>query len=132
MEPQKIEIDIKAVPKGRPRWDKRGFMYTPSKTRKYEKLLKNILTQQWFNKLGQKTLSKNNAIKLTISFEFTRPPSVKRKHHTVKSDLDNYLKSLLDCMNKIIFEDDSMIIEISAKKKYLDRDRITLEIEVVE
>ncbi len=38
--------------------------------------------------------------------------------HTKKPDIDNLQKFVLDCLNKLAFEDDSQIIEIRAKKIY--------------
>lgn len=39
-------------------------------------------------------------------------------HHTVKPDIDNLSKMLLDCLNGIVFDDDAQVVEITAKKKY--------------
>lgn len=38
--------------------------------------------------------------------------------HNCKPDLDNLIKFYLDCMNKIIFNDDAKVIHISAQKIY--------------
>lgn len=38
--------------------------------------------------------------------------------HCCKPDLDNLIKLQLDCLNKIVFEDDAQICEIRAKKIY--------------
>ncbi len=38
--------------------------------------------------------------------------------HTKKPDIDNLQKFILDCMNKLVFEDDSQVCEIRAKKIY--------------
>ena len=35
-----------------------------------------------------------------------------------KPDIDNLIKFILDCLNEILFDDDSQIVEISARKIY--------------
>jgi Holliday junction resolvase RusA-like endonuclease len=41
--------------------------------------------------------------------------------HVKKPDLDNLNKFYMDCMNKIVFNDDSQIVEIRAKKIYSNK-----------
>ena len=41
--------------------------------------------------------------------------------HTKKPDLDNMCKFILDCLNKLAFDDDSQIVEIRAKKIYSNK-----------
>lgn len=55
---------------------------------------------------------------MLIVFTIKKPKSVKRNYPTVKPDVDNFLKSLLDALNQIAYEDDAQIIEINASKKY--------------
>lgn len=38
--------------------------------------------------------------------------------HTFRPDLDNLLKMVLDCANKILYNDDAQIVEIVTKKIY--------------
>lgn len=38
--------------------------------------------------------------------------------HIKKPDLDNLQKFILDCLNKLVFHDDSQVCEIKAKKIY--------------
>lgn len=129
-----IEILIKAVPKGRPRsviinGSIRNL--TPKKTREFEKQMRLTLASWWFSKLGNKTISKSNAMSLNITFEFIKPPSVrKRIYPTVKPDLSNLIRSTEDAMSKIVFEDDAQVVEIFAKKKYGLKESIKIEIEI--
>ena len=41
-------------------------------------------------------------------------------YNTKKSDIDNYIKYYLDCMNKICYKDDAQIVNIKATKSYVD------------
>jgi len=66
----------------------------------------------------------------SIKFEFYMPipqswSEKKRQNahlqkipHTVKPDIDNLSKFYLDCMNKIIYHDDSQITNLLAQKSY--------------
>ena len=38
--------------------------------------------------------------------------------HVKRPDLDNYLKASLDCMNEIVYKDDSQIYKLTASKQY--------------
>ena len=56
---------------------------------------------------------------LQVAFYLRRPKSVKRKFHETKPDLDNLLKPLLDCLQKMnVFKNDSQIFSIHAVKFY--------------
>jgi Holliday junction resolvase RusA-like endonuclease len=44
----------------------------------------------------------------------------------VGADLDNYIKSLLDGVQGVVFDNDAQVIEISASKKYSNEGAITL------
>lgn len=62
-------------------------------------------------------------------FYFHRPKTVKREQPTVKPDLDNCIKSILDGLNphqetygitKGAWADDGQVVEIHAVKRYTD------------
>lgn len=48
--------------------------------------------------------------------------------HTKKPDLDNLIKFILDCLNKLAFDDDSQIVEIRAKKIYSTKPGTTVRL----
>lgn len=64
------------------------------------------------------------AFDLTINFYCYRPPSMRslaeedlnKIPHTRKPDLDNLIKYILDCGNKILWHDDAEICKITAAK----------------
>jgi len=45
--------------------------------------------------------------------------------HQQRPDIDNYVKFYMDCMNKVVYLDDSQVIELSAKKIYNDKESFT-------
>jgi Holliday junction resolvase RusA-like endonuclease len=47
---------------------------------------------------------------------------------TVKPDIDNKIKLILDAMNGIVWEDDNQIVELNAKEYYSDDPRIEAKI----
>lgn len=42
-------------------------------------------------------------------------------HHIKRPDIDNLQKFLLDCINKLVIEDDSQVVELRARKVYSGR-----------
>ncbi|NUF99164.1 RusA family crossover junction endodeoxyribonuclease [Lactobacillus mellis] len=47
---------------------------------------------------------------------------------TVKPDIDNYVKAILDALNGLAFKDDSQIAVLYARKIYSDKPRTEIEI----
>lgn len=84
-----------------------------------EPLTGPLKVELWFYRPVQKSLSKKErSLRLTGAH---RP--------TVKSDVDNYIKSTLDGLNGLLWEDDRQIVDIIAHKYYSDRPRIEIELE---
>ena len=117
------------VSKARPRVTRGGkHTYTPSTSKAYETLvaLKAKEAMQ-----GRKPIE--GAIVLDVEFILKRPKShyrtngdIKPKYldagyaHTKRPDLDNFLKSVLDGCNEIVFKDDSQVYSITVGKWYVD------------
>ena len=70
-------------------------------------------------------------VELSLAFFFPRPKShygtgknselVKASapvHHAQKPDIDNVIKSTLDAMNGILYEDDKQVIQLRAEKRW--------------
>jgi hypothetical protein len=87
-DPVTVIINCAPVAKARPRMTRRGFVYTPAATRKFEAHGRCA-----------------DAITGHI-----RPTS--------RPDVDNYLKAILDAINTIVVADDAQIVEVYAKKKF--------------
>ena len=46
-------------------------------------------------------------------------------YHTKRPDVDNFVEFYMDCMNKLVYLDDSQVIELSATKEYDDKESYT-------
>ena len=120
-DPVTVIINGEPVAKGRPRMTRRGFVYTPAATRKFVGRLSAQLAMD-----GRPPIDAPVRIELLI--ELPVPASwSKRKtadaitggiRPTSRPDTDNYIKSALDAINSIVIADDSLAVEIHAKKKF--------------
>lgn len=75
-----------------------------------------------------------DAISVKVTFFLSKPKSCsKRVFPNVKPDIDNFCKSFLDGCNGVIWEDDSLICELIARKEYSTYGGfIVLEIQPIE
>jgi Holliday junction resolvase RusA-like endonuclease len=114
------------VPKGRPRFSTRGkfpVAYTPEKTKNYESDVGMMAKAA----MGASE-PLEGALEAFIYVTFPVPASYSKKRtetcligqekHTKKPDLDNVIKSVIDGMDKIVFENDSQITSIHSTKVY--------------
>ncbi len=91
---------------------KRGSCYTPGKTREFERTLKMLATKAYQDKPLE------IALKIDIWCFLKRPPTVKRKFPSVKPDGDNFIKSICDSLNGILWRDDAQLVDINFQKRY--------------
>lgn len=114
----RVEFNIEPVPKGRPRHVAFGGhtrTLTPKKTRVFEKYVKRSASVQWTDE------PLSGPVFVQVFFTIPRPKSVsekKRPYPIVGSDLDNYIKSVLDACNGVLWDDDKQIVSIKAEKSY--------------
>jgi Holliday junction resolvase RusA-like endonuclease len=109
--------------KGRPRMTRRGFAYTPAKTRKYE-AHGRLAAQQAMN--GQPPIAVPVRAEVTIELPVPASWSGKRREAalrgeirpTSRPDADNYVKAALDAVNAIVVADDSLVVDLVVTKKY--------------
>jgi Holliday junction resolvase RusA-like endonuclease len=122
-EPVTVIIAGPAVAKGRPRMTRRGFMYTPAATRKYE-AHDRLAAQSAMN--GRPPIAV--PVRLVVLIELPVPASWSGRKRvaaitgdirpTTRPDLDNYAKAATDALNGIVVADDSLIVELDARKRY--------------
>lgn len=114
---------FKPVPKGRPRFTRKGFAYTPDKTRKYEKDIAEFYSEHCNDFY-------DGAIKVNLIFNMPIPKSITKKirnaiitgeiKYIKKPDADNLCKAFTDALNGIAFADDSLITKLCMEKRYSD------------
>ena len=111
--------------KGRPRFSRAGAFvktYTDAETKAYEELVAFSAKRA----MGS-SLPLNTALDAFLYFSIPVPKSYSKKRLQVclsglerpfKKDLDNLCKSVLDGMNKIVYEDDGQIVALHCTKVY--------------
>ena len=108
----------------------RGFVYDPSS--KDKKIAIQQIKEQFTGK------PYTDALKIRFVFHIKRPKAHFRTgkysnelkktapvYHTKRPDVDNYVKFYMDCMNNVVYLDDSQVIDIYAKKEYDDKESYT-------
>ena len=130
----RVDFTIHTAPvsKQRPRLGKGGCVYTPSKTKVFE----NIVALSY----GNRPSFDDKYIRIRLKFKFEVPKSYTKKKRLeaiegkirpTKGDIDNYIKAVLDGLNKKAWEDDRHIIGILAEKEYANESYIEVSIETV-
>lgn len=126
----KLRID-NCIAQKRHRHTKRGMVYDPSSKDK------KIAIQQIKEQFDCKPFT--SALRIKFRFYIKRPKAHFRTGKYANElkktapffpigrigDLDNFVKFYMDCMNKLVYLDDSQVIEIYAKKEYDDKESYT-------
>lgn len=128
MENVSFVVDGRPVGKARPRWV-RGHMYTPESTREYEKKIRECYEQS-----GGKKFPEDCYIGVHVICYYPIPKSAPKKklmdmrqgvlRPAVKPDIDNVLKTVLDGLNGVAYEDDKQVVRCSISKHYGDHPMI--------
>ena len=131
-----LKINIEPVAKGRPRFTRNGRTYTPQKTRDYERRVRGAFLEA--NKETMPVYPRDVALEVEAVFAKSVPKSYTKKirelclsgkmQPTVKADLDNYLKAVLDAINGLAFEDDAQIVRIKSEKIYAEEPYVEIKI----
>jgi Holliday junction resolvase RusA-like endonuclease len=130
----RVDFTIHTAPvsKQRPRLGKGGCVYTPSKTKVFE----NIVALSY----GNRPSFDDKYIRIRLKFKFEVPKSYSKKRRLealegkirpTKADIDNYIKAVLDGLNKKAWKDDRYIVGILAEKEYSEKSCIEVSIETV-
>lgn len=124
-------IKSKPIAKQRPRFSKKNnSVYTPTQTKIFENIVKFCYGNNYFYD--------KEYIKVSILFKFEIPKSYSKKKHLeaikreirpTKADIDNYIKAVLDGLNKIAYSDDRYIYKVEAEKVFAKESEIIVTIE---
>jgi Holliday junction resolvase RusA-like endonuclease len=109
-----IFIEMKPIPKGRPRMTRRGRVFTPQTTIDAETIVREAWTGPCYE--GDVSLvcqfTKEN-VTLTVS-EISEGTLTKS---TLRGDIDNYVKLLMDGLNGVAWQDDKQVKLLIATKE---------------
>lgn len=128
----KFIVPGKPQGKARPRFNTyTGRTYTPSKTGAYEKLIALC-----FKQAGGKKLSGAIEIKIDCFYQIAKSHTKATKalmekgeiQATIKPDLDNIAKAVLDALNGLAFDDDKQVVRLEISKRYDHEARVEVEI----
>lgn len=117
--PAPLTIRIPGAPrgKGRPRFMRIGNgvrTYTDQETAAYENLVAIAARAELMGEPGFE-----GAVRLSVVATFPRPKTCKRAQPSVRPDLDNVVKAILDGLNQSgIWRDDAQVCELTATKAY--------------
>jgi Holliday junction resolvase RusA-like endonuclease len=128
-----IVIGGEPVAKGRPRVTRRGFVYTPAATRKYEahgRLAAQLAMD------GRSPITVPVRVEIAVDLPVPASWSTKRRdaalrgevRPTTRPDADNFVKAALDAVNAIVVTDDALVVELIATKKYAAVPQLTITI----
>ena len=133
----KITIMGEPIAQGRPRFSKRGantVVYDPPKSKAYKNKIKKELESITIEPFIE-------PIRACFNIYVPIPKSYTKKQRRLieegslqpgkKPDLSNYIKLIEDAANGVLYTDDSLIVEITAKKVYSEEPRIELSLEAV-
>ena len=131
-----MRIYITPTTKERPRFNtSTGRAFTTNKTRDFEEALRWEYVKNNGKNYGE------NFIEVDLVFAFMPPKSWSKKKvsealegriRPTKSDIDNYIKSVLDSLNTVAYSDDRYVYKVSAMKKYDIEDYIEINIKEME
>lgn len=120
--------------KGRPRFTRRGGVYTPERTAHYEAYVRLCYEQQC-----GKRFSDNAQIRLDVIAYFKIPDNVSKKRRAkmlageirpaIKPDGDNIQKIIADALNGAAYKDDNAIVDWRCEKLYAEVAGVFVKIE---
>ena len=131
----KLVFEIEPVEQARPRATRMGRgirLYDPKKVSVYKKQLAMMCQFQY------KQAPLTGPLKVELNFFRHVQSSLSKKERAlrlsgshrpvVKPDTDNYIKSTLDGLNGLLWEDDNQIVDLVAHKYYSDKPRVEIEV----
>ncbi|WP_405103081.1 RusA family crossover junction endodeoxyribonuclease [Oceanobacillus sp. FSL H7-0719] len=127
------------IPQGRPRAGRNGrkiVMYDPKESKDYKEYVSLIAKQHAPKTALEGPLSVRVKIYREIPKSTTKKDraliSEGNKRPITKPDTDNYVKSVLDALNGIIFKDDSQVTDLYASKFYSDDPRVEVHVQEID
>ena len=133
----KFNVIGKIQPKQRPRFVRRGAYiqtYTPEATLKYQKLVADSYLMEYGN---IKPLTGALIVEIGAFFNVPKSYSKKRRRELYgkpnvqhNGDIDNVAKSILDGLNGVAWDDDTIVYDLHITKWYVLNDEDPERVEV--
>jgi len=100
--------------KQRPRHTKTGVTYTPYQTREHEQALRLLMRSHYRGRPFE------GLVRLVLQVYVPKPRRKAKdgSHQFVKGDVDNYVKTVMDSGNGILWKDDVQVSDIKAEKYF--------------
>tara|TARA_R100000093_G_scaffold892_2_gene2431 strand:- start:88 stop:513 length:426 start_codon:yes stop_codon:yes gene_type:complete len=125
-------FDINPVPASRPRVS-RWSTYYPKKYTQFKKDMEALTGEL-------DTTPCENLVCVSLRFKVQIPKSWSKKKRLERentfcdnsSDIDNYIKAILDALNGVYFKDDKQVVEVFASKKYSNTPSISFKMMEIE
>jgi Holliday junction resolvase RusA-like endonuclease len=126
----KFFIEGAPVAQGRPRFGN-GRAYDPPRSREWKQLVQAIGRSE-MNRQRRQPFNQGEYLYVSLEFHIIKPKSTakKCKYPTVKPDIDNFTKAVLDGLNGICYHDDAQIVHLQAMKIYSGTAGVAVRIEV--
>ena len=95
------------------------------------KAWRHAVSYSLLQEVGRYHGSKSAPLAVSLRFFFKRPKSApkSRTEPVVKPDLDKLVRAILDAGNRILWDDDSQVVCITARKRYGDREGVLIRVE---
>jgi len=119
-----LDVPCEPVPCPRPRVSKFGSYYPP-RYRNWKRDFTAEVARIAPLVVGA-AFPLRGALSISIDIFCTKPRTSKLDYP--KPDLDNYVKGVLDSCNRILWDDDSQIIQLQARKAWGSPARVVIQI----
>lgn len=106
-----ITVKGEPVPKARPRVVN-GHAFTPAKTKHQEA----EIALEWVRKYGN--VKTDKPIYVEVLFCMRKPKGKTTLHVQKRPDIDNLIKTVLDGLNDVAYNDDKQVFRITAIKRW--------------
>ncbi len=127
-------VDGPVIPKGRPRFTRGGRTYTPKRTHDYETKVKDAYLREYPSGMA----FKDEPLEMVLNVYMAVPKSFskKKRDHMIcfeyptlhKGDADNFLKSIADACNGVVYTDDCQIVSAIVNKIWSETDKAEVTI----
>ncbi len=117
--------------KDRPRFTKRGFTYTPKKTKEYErKVVKAFISSPDSTHFTHSVTARIKGVfKIPASTSKKKRAELLNAPYTHRCDADNLAKIILDSLNGIAYDDDACVTTLIVTKVYGEEPRVEVILE---